>query len=89
MKKKQKKEPNSVMSNLNILIDKDFCAYAKSRIKNIFKVLKMQLEPEEFAKLEESYAKINNSATMLSANEADYEAFTNYVKSLTRKYAKC
>lgn len=81
--KKKKKEPNSVTTNLNILINKDFCAYPQSRTKNTFKALETQLKPDEFKTLKALYSQIDTENP-----DTDYDDFTAYVKNLIRKYAK-
>ena len=82
--KKKKKEPNSVVSNLNIVSARGFCAYSQSRLKNVFKALKEQLEAEEFEKLSNLYSYIDAE----NPDSLEYEEFVSYAKILIRKYAK-
>lgn len=90
--KKKKKEPNSVMTNLNILVNKGFCAQTQSRVKNIFKALKDQLEPEEYEELQKLYVRIDadnpDSVDPANGGTYDHEVFAKYAKSLMHKYAK-
>ena len=90
--KKKKKEPNGVLSNLNIILGKGFCAYTQSRVKNVFKALKDQLEPDEYAKLSELYVRIDadnpDSTAPMDGFSPEHEEFAKYVKSLMHKYAK-
>lgn len=92
MKKKQKKEPNSVMTNLNILVNKGFCAQKQSRVKNVFKALKEQLEQEEYDKLQELYVTddVNSpdSVPQVDGTSDACKDFEKYIKSLMHKYAK-
>lgn len=81
---KKKKEPNSVVSNLNIVSAKGFCAYSQSRLKNVFKALEGQLEAEEFEKLSNLYACIDAE----NPDSLEYEEFASYAKTLIHKYAK-
>lgn len=86
--KKKKKEPSGVVSNLNMLIDNEFCAYKKSRLKNVLDKLKTQLEPDEHEKLKELYVEIEAGNADICADDSLYEDFAAYVKKLIRKYAK-
>ena len=90
--KKKKKEPNSVMTNLNILVNKGFCAQTQSRVKNIFKALKEQLEPEEYEELQKLYVRIDadnpDALPPIKGEAYNHDAFAKYAKSLMHKYAK-
>lgn len=90
--KKKKKEPNGVLSNLNILVDNGFCKYTQSRVKNIFKALKEQLETDEYEKLYELYVQIDadnpDSVPPVDGESPNHAEFAKYAKSLMHKYAK-
>lgn len=84
----KKKEPNSVMTNLNLLINSESCRQPQSRIKNIFKSLKEQLTEDEYQKLFELYSDMNSDDPDLNDSAEEYGLFSNYVKALTRTYSK-
>ena len=90
--KKKKKEPNGVVSNLNMLINKGFCAYTQSRLKNVLKALESQLEPDEYEELKKLYAEIDvenpDAYPVVDGVSYAHEDFAAYVKKLIRKYAK-